>query len=295
MTFLGFNRALKAGDPDLNTSLDEVRRLPYVDSRSELLGEDFRLLANTTSIAWKRAVDLGPFDVINLDLCDSVATDRPAAGSIYDAMQRLMALQIRNQHPWIFLLTTRIGRNHMEPDVVDLLARQVRQNASRCVGFVEKCNELLSFDAAAFVTDECSEGQFFGLMVVAICKWIAGLIVGAAGSPSTVELASSQAYTVDSTSPHFDLVSFALRVRPILSPNRDAAGLATAAPISVDECRTATRIVLRVAKTVAVDQVIKDEPGLRGELVSELEAILSLARYGRLDYRDWLARIEPED
>ncbi len=93
MTFLGFNRALKAGDPDLNTSLDEVRRLPYVDSRSELLGEDFRLLANTTSIAWKRAVDLGPFDVINLDLCDSVATDRPAAGSIYDAMQRLMGFR----------------------------------------------------------------------------------------------------------------------------------------------------------------------------------------------------------
>src|ERR1700722_13633194 len=72
LRFLGFD---SAGLPDslhgdaLNVSLQEVRSLPHVDKGSEVLGDNFGLLADRRSIAWAAAERMGPFDIVNIDLC----------------------------------------------------------------------------------------------------------------------------------------------------------------------------------------------------------------------------------
>lgn len=288
LTFLGFNRQLRLGDTGLNTSLDEVRRLPLVDERSEVLGDDIRLLADPASIAWKRATAIGPFDVINLDLCDSLAGDEPSVGSLYDAISHLFGLQVRNQHPWLLLVTTRVGRTHLDAVAAGRLVAQVRQNVEKCASFVAKCQELLGLDAAGVTVDGCSPTDFFNVVIVALCKWIAGLVLGAVGSPSRIELTSVQAYRVDPTAGHYDLVSFAIRFLPILAPMADSAGLGTAVPSHVDECGVATRIVGRVAKTVPVEDVLSGNASMVEELIAEVEQMLASARYPASAYRNWL-------
>ena len=79
MRFLGFisgaHPASKA-QTELNISLDEVRRLPRIDPMSDVIGDNFARVANQTSLAFVRAHALGPYDVINLDLCDGFGCNR---------------------------------------------------------------------------------------------------------------------------------------------------------------------------------------------------------------------------
>ena len=81
MCFLGFNTEAHRDNPahiELNVSLDEVRRLSNVDPQSNVIHDDFRLVGNENSIAWSHTKQLGPFDVVNIDLCDGACV-RPAA------------------------------------------------------------------------------------------------------------------------------------------------------------------------------------------------------------------------
>ena len=80
MRFLGFNTEAQRGNSahvQLSVSLDEVRRLPNVDTQSDVIPDDFRRISNEHSIAWGRTRQLGPFDVVNIDLCDGLASDPP--------------------------------------------------------------------------------------------------------------------------------------------------------------------------------------------------------------------------
>ena len=76
--FLGFNTEAQPGnsaDVQMRVSLDEVLRLPNVDSQSDVINDDFRRIGNRDSIAWHRTLRLGPFDVVNIDLCDGLGSD----------------------------------------------------------------------------------------------------------------------------------------------------------------------------------------------------------------------------
>ena len=67
LRFLGFNTEAQPGNPahvQLSVSLDEVRRLPNVDTQSEVIHDDFRRIGNPNSIAWSRTLQHGPFDVV---------------------------------------------------------------------------------------------------------------------------------------------------------------------------------------------------------------------------------------
>ena len=119
--FLGLNsesRNNRQQEVDLNTSLDEVRKLPRVDPTSNVIADDFRSLAKTDSVAWQAARQIGPFDVVNLDLCDGLASEPPQGEStLYAAIAQLLALQERRTRPWLLLVTSRIGREHFDAEV----------------------------------------------------------------------------------------------------------------------------------------------------------------------------------
>ena len=81
LCFLGFNMEARPDSPaeiELNISLDEVSRLPNVDKQSAVLADDFRLVGNENSLAWSRTRQLGPFDVVNIDLLRRACVGRAA-------------------------------------------------------------------------------------------------------------------------------------------------------------------------------------------------------------------------
>ncbi len=288
LRFLGFNTEAQPGNSahlQLSVSLDEVRRLPNVDPQSRVIHDDFRRIGNPKSIAWSRTEQLGPFDVVNIDLCDGLASESPqSGGSIYEALAQLTAFQARNHNPWLLLITTRIGRGMFDAGAEQRLMGLFRENVANCEGFAEACEELLESDVESIDPATCSEADLLILMTAAICKWLSALVQ--VYGPSRVQLASTHGYRIDPVAVREDLVSFALRFDPVIAASPDAFSLA--APASVDECATAKAIVKRSTRRLDVDTTLEQQPDLNEELIGETERLLTDARYEVAGYRAWL-------
>ena len=287
LSFLGFNTEAQPGNPahvQLGVSLHEVRRLPNVDTQSDVIHDDFRRLGNLDSNAWSRTRKLGPFDVVNIDLCDGLASDPPQNDeSVYKALDQLMAFQARNSNPWLLLIATRIGRGMFDVNAEQQLIRHFRQNVDMCEGFAEECDQLLESDVEAIDPATCSDSDFLHLMTVAIGKWLAALVK--AHARNRVELASVQAYRINPDADHEDLVSLAFRVTPIMAASKDA--LSPSPPIQEDECKTAQAILRRSAKRVDVDSILEQQWEVRHELIGETKRLLADARYDVTGYPAW--------
>jgi hypothetical protein len=290
LRFLGFNSEIGSNSKarvDLNTSIDEVTRLGSIDSQSDVVPDDFRSLARADSMGWKKARRLGPFDVVNLDLCDGIATDSPEMNSsLYEAIAALLSLQVRSPNRWVLLVTSRIGHEHFHNAALRTLLAHLDSNVSTCSEFATECRELFGLeDLEAIDPETCSAEVFLRMMLVALCKWL--LVLGQTQSANHVELASCQGYRVDRGSSCEDLVSFALVFTPIVQAPSDA--LAPSPGPGIDECAEATRIAGRAKRLKDIDGILADDPLLTEELVAETELLLVAARYDKAQFRSWLS------
>lgn len=288
LIFLGFNSEAQPRSParrELDISLYEVRRLPNVEQQSDVIQDDFRRISDETSIAWKRARTLGPFDVVNIDLCNGLASDSPTIHqSIYDALSQVTALQAHSLTPWLLLITTRIGPNTFDPDAEAAILQRFHDNVCACDGFANECQQHLGLDATSIDSSSCSDPEYLKLMIVALSKWLAKLVQ--ASRSSQVVLASTLGYRVVESAACEDLVSIALRCEPIVARPENA--LSPTAPQPFDECKTAKRIVRRAANRKNVDSILEVDPDTHEALVVEMEDLLTAARYDVARYRPWL-------
>ena len=130
----------------------------------------------------------------------------------------------------------------------------------------------------------CSEADLLKFMTVAIGKWLSVLVQ--VHAPSRLELASTHGYRVNPVAAQEDLVSFALRVEPVILASPDA--LSPTAPTLEDECTAAKAILKRSASRLDVDTILEQRPDVYEELTCETERLLADARYEVADYRLWL-------
>ena len=293
LRFLGFNRAAQprsSSQTELNISLDEVRRLRYVDPAADIVGDDFVRLSNEQSMAWKRARDIGPYDVINLDLCDGFAANAPDPldDTYYNAVSRLMALQARTKDPWLLLLTTRVGQQHVHASVLQKLLDKYVENVEKCPDFRDVSREVLDLDnETAVKAVPVDPTKLVPVYVCGLCKWLAGLALSYQ-PPTKTKVMSVMGYKVDGSAPCEDLISIALKFIPTLDPSTDALGLATHTLVVPDECVSAVQAVRRAVKRTDADQVLQQNAALMQEMVEATARLLKLARYDLEAYKVWV-------
>lgn len=292
LQFLGFNSAANPKNDsgtNLNISLDEVIKLQYVDPTSDIIGDDICQIANPDSVAYDRSIKMGPYDVINIDLCDGFGI-RPVGsfeGSHFNALSQLMSLQARRSKPWLLFLTTRCGPQHVDETVLRRLKDIYLHNLNNCTAFNDKslekyaANNGLTLDATL-----TNDGNLSDIFLISLSKWITSLAVRQI-PPSTLELKSVVGYRVDPAVSHCDLVSLAIKIKPTVLPAADRTGLATNRHVGVDECKIAVQVFERVNKLVDADKVLADNPATMDDMVSESSALLEEARYDVSKYGDW--------
>ena len=294
LRFLGFNTAAQPSSPgqtELNISLDEVRRMPRVDRNSDVLGDDFVRIANDRSIAWRKALDLGPYDVINLDLCDGFGAQAPNTleETHYDAVNKLMSLQARSSSPWLLLLTTRAGRQHVHPHVLEKLIGQYLDNLATCPPFKEKSRVFFEIeDEAALKAAAATTTGVLPVFLCGLCKWLVGIALEYQ-PPTSMEARSVIGYRVDYGAEHEDLISLAVRFTPTFEPAEDPIGLAKSSTTALNECALAVQALNRIANRKDVDRILREDAKLNTQMVDAMADLLELARYDTAAYRDWLA------
>jgi len=293
LLYLGFNIAASPCNPgqtELNISIDEVSKLPGIDTRSTIIPDNFCLIANQRSIAWSRARKLGPFDVINLDLCDGFANHMPGSldDNYYNAVANLMALQSGRNQPWLLFLTTRTGRQDINQDILKKFISMYLSNLSECASFKAKSQEDFGIASESDLLEviKTPDGHL-SVFLVALCKWMIGLGVGQR-PPVRVSVTSTLGYRVSQHADHNDLISIALRFEPTFLAVADPTGIARAEATELDECRLATDIVRRIKNRKCVDTHLHANSDVMEEMVAATSELLELARYDIEEYRVWV-------
>ena len=251
-----------------------------------MIGDDVRQLANDSSIAWKRTRDLGPYDVVNLDLCDGFGIDDPSdsgASTYFHALNSLMSLQWRSKAPWLLLLTTRAGEHQIHAEVLQSFVEKYRQNLANCAPFKTASHELFGIDEIP----AAAETRFLPLFLCGLCKWLVNVALGFYPQ-SRVDIKSVIGYRVDSAAPHEDLVSLAIRFSPTFKPVADRMGLSHKTAATLDECELAVKAIRRIAKLVNADDVLRKDVELHTEMIEATASLLSNARYDPDAYRAWV-------
>lgn len=293
LRFLGFNTSAapkSSAQTELNISLDEVRKLSGIDHRSEIIWDDFRLVANDSSKAWHKAKDLGPYDIINLDLCDGFGKHEPGLldDTYYSAVSRLMSLQARNKNPWLLFLTTRTEKRHVHANLLKLLLDKYIQNLASCPSFKAASTQTFAIaDEAALKAAANTPDGHLAVLLVGLCKWLLGLAV-AQQPPSRVEVKSVIGYRVYAGAPHDDLISLALRFEPTFVPVGDPMGIANHPVALSRECELAAEALKQVGLRGCADVILSSDPELQNQMVDAMADLLGVARYDIAAYRQWV-------
>jgi len=293
LRFLGFNSGASPksnANAELNISLDEVRRLPRIDARSDVIPDNFCRVAENDSVAWKRTKDFGPYDVVNLDLCDGFAAHEPSTNlnTHYTALNKIISLQARRKDPWLLFLTTRTGKQDINEQVLDILLDTYSKNLSNHPKFKEDSKNLLNIeDDASLLEISATPDGHLSVFLVSLCKWMLGLSLQQT-PPCKIEVKSTIGYRVDIGAEHDDLVSIALKFEPTFGAIHDPAGLSTVSNPTPDEGSLAAKILGRVLKRISADSILADDAELYEKMTTATERLLELARYDAGAYRDWV-------
>ncbi|WGT63045.1 PP_RS20740 family protein [Variovorax paradoxus] len=293
LRFLGFNSSAQPrskAHTELNISLDEVMRLPRVDPMSHVLGDNFARIANHKSIAFAKACELGPYDVINLDLCDGFGAQAPGTldNSYYDAVTTLFSLQARTKAPWLLLLTTRADKPNINDKVLEALLAKYLANLTECVPFREASRDHFAIETEIALTAAIgTAGGLLPVFLTGLCKWFVALALQNQ-PPTSVELLSVFGYRVEKEAEHEDLVSLALKFTPTFIPAGDPLGLANPPGPRPDEGSMATKALRRVAKRIDADKKLASDAELHKKMVDATTHLLSLARYDVEAFKLWV-------
>lgn len=293
LRFLGFNSGASPqskAHTELNISLGEVCSLDMIDVRSVVMPDDFCRVADINSLAWKKAKDFGPYDVVNLDLCDGFAVHDPRTDgtTYYDALNCLIALQAKRKNPWLLFLTTRTGRQDINAKVLEKLLGTYMNNLSNSPEFKKTSKELLTIeDNETLRAIAATPDGHLTVFLVGLCKWILGLALGQ-NPPCKIEIKSTIGYRVDMGADHDDLISIALKFEPTFGSINDPAGLSRGPVAAPDEGKLAIKILGRVLNRKSADNILANDAELYEKMMLATESLLTMARYDIGDYRYWV-------
>ncbi len=269
-------------------SQSEVQKLGHIDgSGSRVLHDRLELLSNNKSLANDAIHRDAPFDVINLDFCDSVGGAPPKTeGSTLEAITRILEVQrsLRTL-PWLLFVTTRVDRERLDPQVWEILLRVVAGNIQTSDEFAAALKKVpLDDDPTKWKDDPASLHRAF---IIGFGKWLLGLVTSAAPHWRVV-LVSSYGYQVQAP---MDLLSLSFRFELVVNPMQDASGLVeTPVPAPSEEPQLATKLAEEAARCMDVDRELERDAQLMDDMVSQTAELLGSVRYSPEDYRAWLAR-----
>jgi hypothetical protein len=291
--FLGLNSAAQPQSErqvELNISLHEIKALNGIDPESQIIPDDLRLMSNGNSIVFNRAKQAGPFDIINVDLCDGFGSESAerSKGTYYDAIAQLLGIQARHKSPWLLFLTTRVGKNHIDREALEKFIAKYENNLETCEAFKEFSAKTFAIgDGVSLASAASDDLGLQRIFLVGVCKWLLSMTM-TQQPPSKIEVKSILGYGVDVQDDDLlDLISIAVCIHPQHAPAQDASNLAKTSANPIDECATATKVIQRVAKTGNVDAILRNAPAIRKDMFEQMQGLLSAARYDVAKYAEW--------
>lgn len=303
LRFTGLNN-VDIGSPDdiqLNLSESAVRGLPSIHPGSRILREKFQAIAEPTSLAFKEVQGSGPFNAINIDLCDHLALREQNADdrTIIDALAEIIGVQLQHaMQPWLLFITTRIKPGYVQAANLQALVQAIRDNIIQSEVFAARTAHLLQREGAELSAalddpDNLAPSEFKDLFCLGFGKWLLSYI-SAAQPERALQMLPSCYYSIYDGQP--DMLSLAFRCDVVQRPPTDTYNLvyAKAAPVGSPEVEMAMGLVEETIRLADLDGVMAADDLLTEAMTAETEALLRSAQYAvdedQNGYRQWLEK-----
>ncbi len=297
--YLGFDSTATFTEEEFsfNLSRHEVFQLGFINEHSRVLKARIEQVANERSLAYKYTSECRDFDVINIDLCDSVTSMSTEERNLYfDALMKLAELQVKGRtKPWLLFLTTRVIREQLDSATKWKLFDCILQNINQHQDFKTRVREGLGLEDAAIRKEIADQEQLqhaslvyiFGL---SLGKWLLRALMSSTPKLA-VRLLKSYSYRVQLDEP--DMLSLAFRFDPIITLPVDPSGLASRAK-EPDPPPTEQQLALELIEAILgvedIDQKLAGDGTLFEQMVKKSSDLLGTVRYDVSGYAEWAAR-----
>ncbi|MGA7495105.1 MAG: hypothetical protein WBX00_00080 [Isosphaeraceae bacterium] len=296
--YLGFDSTsvFAGAEFQFNLARHEVSQLGFINEHSFVLRTRIETLANKNSLAYQRAAEYHDFDIINIDLCNSLAA--PAGDPhppYFEAIKMLCDLQIAGRtRPWLLFLATRAIRDQFDHATKWKLFDCVLRNIGESPQFAERLQQAFALNDGA-IRNELSEAEHLAhsalvsLFGVSIGKWLLRML-SAAVPKIKVTLLKSYSYRVAIEEP--DMLSMAFRFEPITVSAVDTSGLTkmqSPSPAATPEWQLAVDLIAAVSDIEDIDQRLLDDPALHEKMIHKCGDLLRTVHYDKEHYKSWAA------
>lgn len=299
--YLGFNDPSVETDneqTELNISRNELANLPGIHPDSLIVPDRFEAIASTekVAVAYQHLESFGSFDVVNLDLCNSVAAYVPLERqeTYFSAIMALVDHQSKNRTvPWLLFVTTRVDDDTVNQKALRRLLDCVKVNVQQHPQFSTDLKAVLNLDAvtinnAANGDIKLKSKELYHAFTVAFGKWLLRLL-GSSPPVWTLDMLSSWAYHVNHKNISPDMLSLAFKCMPVVKPKTDHFKLGHNPHVgndqaSISERDAAIRLIPMVKDVRNIDTRLKNDANELKSTIEGAATLMELARYDKNAY-----------
>ena len=259
----------------------------HITQHSYTFSRRFEDIVHTTSQAYRDLKGRGPFHIVNIDACGSIAA--PAAdhaNRLVDALYRVVELQLELMTGrWLLFVTTDAQPESIAEQTLDRLCNAIFENADASEEFRNRARPLLDpgeedIRAAARVASERAGMTFLQLFALGLAKWLLHL-----AQSKKWDMKTHHPYCYSTMPRHDDTPSMACLAFEFLPPFpglQDRFRVARAEPTPNPQREdTAVRAADKIANMADADAEIRADGPLRVRMTENLRRWLEEAGYER--------------
>ncbi|MEM7687610.1 MAG: hypothetical protein AAF291_01180 [Pseudomonadota bacterium] len=263
-----------------------------ITRHSQTFYRRFEEIETTTGAAYKELVERGPFQVVNIDACGSIApADYKHPQRLIEALHRLIEFQLDAcSTRWVLFVTSDVRKENFSDETLERLYQAIRMNARSEKEFEEGFIQLLSADAPDFeealrIGHETDELAFIKCFSLGLAKWMLHL----AGEKNwSLKVHQSYFYSTDGADTAAKAGQTSRPTMPCLAfeflppePGlRDRFQASKAAPLPTKYSENfSLRALSKVSEMLDLDAMMLSDSELSSEMKNRMRTELAAAGY----------------
>lgn len=265
--------------------LEALIEAQHVTEKSHTLRRNFEEISDEGSQAYEEILRRGPFHIVNLDVCGSLAppsADHPRR--LIDALYRIVEMQLaRSPGRWLLFLTTDARPDNFAKETLGKLNEAIRTNAASDDGFAKAACEVLGtasgpIDIAINTAGALRGAPFLKLVSLGLGKWLLHL---AESKGWTVKMERSYFYSTTKTSETYpSMPCLAFEFVPKNEGLNDPYGVTKAKPATPANVKNPSmRVLEKVSEMSDLDSLMDTDATLREEMTGQTRSLLEEAGY----------------
>jgi|GEM_PF-4246415 len=229
-------------------------------------------------LAYNNMVKYGPYSVINLDYCSSIAP--PSPGSRFNSIYQILTAQFNTQsRPWLLMVTTRTSATSICGDIANQLFDIVDNNIAESIDFQSEFMDWFSdfLEESNFRLKYPNEKdeKYSTILALGFIKWMTGIAVET--HSFDVKLRSIVRYQIDGEDADSDMFSIVIRFKKKYFTDGDPNNLVQAEeerPADWNEASVASRFVKKISNAKKVEEILQQDREAYYDLSCELASLL---------------------